>query len=109
EARAAGLADVGENRVQELQEKVEAVGREAVRWHLIGGLQRNKARRAAALFDLLHSLDSLRLARRLDEVAAESGAPVRALVQVNASGEGTKSGFSPDELIDALGELCALP
>lgn len=108
-ARAAGLRDCGENRVQELEEKVGEAGRDAVRWHLIGQLQRNKARRALPLFDLLHSLDSLRLAQRLSQLALEAGTEVHALAQVNASGEESKSGFSPEELIDALGEICALP
>lgn len=104
-----GLVDVGENRVQELEEKVAEVGREAARWHLIGSLQRNKARRALPLFDLLHSLDSLRLARKLSDEAAEAGIQVRALVQVNSSGEQSKSGLEPESLVDALGEICALP
>lgn len=108
-AASAGLRDIGENRVPELEEKVEEVGRDAVRWHLIGHLQRNKARRALGLFDLLHSLESVRLAQRLSLDAVEIGAMVRALVQVNASGEATKSGFPPEELIDALGEICSLP
>jgi PLP dependent protein len=108
-ARDAGLRDVGENRVQELAEKVAAVGRDAVTWHLIGHLQRNKARRALASFDLLHSLDSTRLARELSDAAEASGSTVRALVQVNASGEETKSGFELEELVDALGEICSLP
>jgi pyridoxal phosphate enzyme (YggS family) len=108
-ARAAGVLDVGENRVAELEEKVPAVGREAVRWHLIGHLQRNKAKRALPLIDLLHSLDSVRLARALSEAAVESGRELAALVQVNASGEASKSGFAPEALLDALGEICALP
>jgi PLP dependent protein len=108
-ARDAGLADVGENRVQELVEKVEAVGRDAVRWHLIGHLQRNKAKRAIASFDLLHSLDSVRLARELSGAATAAGGTVRALVQVNASGEESKSGFDAAALVDALGEICELP
>ena len=108
-ARDAGLTDVGENRVQELAEKVQAVGRDAVTWHLIGHLQRNKARRAIESFDLLHSLDSVRLARELSDAAGAAGSTVRALVQVNASGEETKSGFEPDALVDALGEICAMP
>lgn len=108
-ARAAGIGDVGENRVQELEEKVAAVGREAVRWHLIGNLQRKKARRSLPLFDLLHSLDSVRLGETLSHVAAEAGASVRVLVQVNTSGEETKSGFSPEELVDGLGRLSGLP
>jgi pyridoxal phosphate enzyme (YggS family) len=108
-ARDAGLSDVGENRVQELAEKVEVVGRDAVTWHLIGHLQRNKARRALPTFDLLHSLDTVRLARELSDAAVAAAATVRVLVQVNAAREGTKSGFEPEALVDALGEICALP
>jgi PLP dependent protein len=108
-ARAAGLQDAGENRVQELEEKVGIVGREAVRWHLIGPLQRNKAKRAVRLFDLLHSLDSLRLAEKLSSEAGEAGIICRVLVQVNASGEASKSGYSPASLVDEVAAIAALP
>ncbi|MGI9179436.1 MAG: YggS family pyridoxal phosphate-dependent enzyme [Longimicrobiaceae bacterium] len=108
-AREAGIEDVGENRVQELERKVEEVGREGLRWHLIGHLQRNKVRAALPLFDLLHSLDSLRLAEKLSEEAVAAGREVRALVQVNTSGEESKYGFSADASLDALGEICELP
>ena len=108
-ARAAGLIDVGENRVTELEEKVAEVGRTSVRWHLIGHLQRNKARRALPLVDLLHSVDSVRLARELSRAAVEAGQEPAILVQVNASGEESKSGFAPAELIPALTKICALP
>lgn len=108
-ARGAGIVDVGENRVQELDDKVAEVGREAVTWHLIGHLQRNKARRALPLVDLLHSLDSLRLGRALSDAAAAEGRTLRALVQVNTSGEQSKGGFAGEQALDALGELCALP
>jgi PLP dependent protein len=111
-AIAAGVTDVGENRVQELAAKVEGVGRGAVRWHLIGHLQRNKARAALPLFDLLHSLDSLRLAEALSAEAVRQGTTVRALVQVNASGEETKGGFAldrADEAIEAIGKIVEMP
>lgn len=108
-AKEAGLADVGENRVAELEEKVAEVGRETVHWHLIGNLQRKKVSRALPLFDLIHSLDSLRLAQKLSEEAVATGAEVRALVQVNASGEESKSGLAAAEAISVLGEICALP
>jgi pyridoxal phosphate enzyme (YggS family) len=107
--REAGVADVGENRVAELEEKVGEVGRSAARWHLIGHLQRNKVRRALPLFDLLHSLDSMRLAEVLSAEAVRAGTEARALAQVNVSGEETKGGFEGDEAIDALGRICALP
>ena len=106
---AAGVADVGENRVQELEEKVAEVGRGAVGWHLIGHLQRNKAGKALPLFDLIHSLDSLRLAEALSAEAVKRGITARALVQVNASGEESKGGFEPGELVDAVGRIAALP
>ena len=75
EALAAGLRDFGENRVQEAEEKIAALAAEraAITWHLIGHLQRNKAKKAAALFDAVHSLDSLRLAESLDRALEEQG------------------------------------
>lgn len=107
--KAAGVADVGENRVQELEEKVAEVGRGAVGWHLIGHLQRNKAGKALPLFDLIHSLDSPRLAEALSAEAVKRGVEVRALVQVNASGEGTKGGFEPEALVEGVGRIVELP
>jgi pyridoxal phosphate enzyme (YggS family) len=108
-ARAAGLLHCGENRVQELESKVAELGRVAVTWHLIGHLQRNKARKALPLFDLIHSVDNLELAQVLDREAARANATVRALVQVNTSGEESKGGFSEDEVVDAVAQICALP
>ncbi len=108
-AIAAGIADVGENRVQEMDEKVAEVGRGAVRWHLIGHLQRNKAARAVAIADLVHSLDSVRLAEALSAEAVKAGVVVRALVQVNTSGEESKFGLAPDEAVDAIGRMAELP
>jgi hypothetical protein len=105
----AGVADVGENRVQEMDEKVAEIGRAAVRWHLIGHLQRNKAAPAAALADLVHSLDSVRLAEALSAEAVKAGTVVRALVQVNTSGEESKFGLGADEALDAVGRMAALP
>ena len=105
----AGVADVGENRVQELEQKVPDVGREAVRWHLIGHLQRNKVAKVLPLFDLLHSLDSLRLAQALSEAAVKAGTTVRALVEVNSAGEETKGGVPAAEAVDVVGRMAALP
>ena len=102
-AIAVGLKDCGENRVQELEDKVAEVGRDAVQWHLIGHLQRNKVRSAIALFDLLHSIDSLRLAKELSAEAGRAGVTVRGLIQVNASGEETKGGIDvADDVSGAL-------
>lgn len=97
-AIALGLTDCGENRVAELGEKIDVVGRHAVRWHLIGHLQRNKAEQAVQYADVVHSIDSLRLARQLSKDARDAGLTLNGLLQVNASGEETKSGL---ELFDA--------
>jgi len=105
----AGITDVGENRVQELEQKVGEVGRGAVRWHLIGHLQRNKVKAALPLFDLLHSLDSLRLAQALSDAAVKAGVTVRALVEVNAVGEETKGGIPAAAAVDAIGRMAELP
>jgi pyridoxal phosphate enzyme (YggS family) len=75
EAIAAGATDLGENRVQEAESKIPEVGRQAARWHLIGHLQSNKARRAVELFDVIHSLDSLALAQRLDRMFVQLNCP----------------------------------
>jgi len=91
----AGLADIGENRVQEAVQKQDALKELAgVRWHLIGHLQRNKARVVAGRFDLVHSLDSLELARELDR---RSTTPQRVLLEVNVAGEAQKSGGAPEQ------------
>jgi pyridoxal phosphate enzyme (YggS family) len=102
-AVAAGLHDVGENRVQEALQKQEAVGYLAVDWHLIGTLQRNKARTAVGRFRLIHSVDRLDLARELDRRA--SGAPQEVLVQVNCSNEAQKGGVAPAGLPALLDDL----
>ena len=112
-AAAAGLRDLGENRVQELVEKAEALPGEAegggVRWHLIGSLQRNKARDAAAHADLFHALDSVRLADALEKRAAEAGRVLPVLVQVNVSGEDAKHGVAPEAAHDLLAEAASYP
>jgi PLP dependent protein len=108
-ALAAGVPDLGENRVQELEEKVRALDGRGATWHLIGHLQRNKVRRALPLFQLLHSLDSLRLAEEIDRVAAEEGRRVRALVQVNTSGEAAKGGIPPERAVEVVGRMAQLP
>jgi pyridoxal phosphate enzyme (YggS family) len=104
-ALAAGLPALGENRVQEAREKIGALGR-PVPWHMVGHLQTNKARDAVLLFDLIHSVDRLELARELDRRAA--GRVAEILVQVNLAGEATKGGFAPDELKSALEALAGL-
>ena len=94
-----GLADFGENRVQEAEDKIGAIGRSAARWHLIGHLQANKVRRAVKLFDVIHSLDSVSLAQRLDRACVESNREeLQVLIQVDLAGETTKSGIAATEL-----------
>src|SRR6188508_503106 len=94
----AGLPDVGENRVQEALPKMDllATSSVGVRWHLIGHLQRNKAK-ALPRFDLFHALDTARLADAVNAIGLAEGSPVRALMQVNVVGEESKGGFSRDE------------
>ena len=97
EAVGEGLKDVGENRVQEALAKQDEWTGPEVRWHLIGHLQRNKAKQAVGRFALIHSLDSIRLADALDQAAAAQGITQDVLVQVNVAGEEQKSGASVDE------------
>src|SRR6266705_1717157 len=108
-ALAAGLTDLGENRVQEALEKIDTpIGRRAT-WHLLGHLQRNKAKHVPGRFARVHSLDSLALAVELDKRAAAQaeGARVRVLLQVNVAGEAQKSGCPPRSL--AAARAPALP
>ena len=104
--QALGVTDVGENRVQEALPKMDEAGA-GLRWHLIGHLQRNKAR-AVDRFALVHSIDSTRLADAVASVGKERRRPVPVLLQVNVSGEATKGGFEPGELDAAVGHIAAL-
>jgi len=107
-----GAVDIGENRVQEAEQKITEIGREMARWHLVGHLQANKARRAVNLFDVIHSLDSLDLAQRLDRLCIEEGREqLSVLIQVDLGHEETKSGIDESELnhlVDGLGPLSRL-
>ncbi len=105
----AGLDVLGENRVQEAAAKVPVVP--GATWHLVGGRQSNKARRAVELFDVIESVDSVDLARRVDRLAAElrPGRPLPVLLQVNVDEDPSKSGFDPAAIERALPELLALP
>jgi len=107
-AVAAGLTELGENRVQELATKAPLI--EGARWHLIGPLQSNKVRRAVEVADVIQSVDSLELGRRLDRIAAElrPGAPLPVLLQVNVDDDPAKAGFRPADLAAALDELLGL-
>jgi hypothetical protein len=108
EAIEAGVTILGENYVQEARDKFNALVQYPVSWHFIGHLQSNKAKYGVRLFDLIHSVDSLKLARELDKQAAKVDKVQHILVQVNISGEDTKSGISADEapgLIAEIGQL----
>jgi len=110
EAVEAGVRIVGHNYVQEAEAAVTAIG-EAVEWHMIGHLQRNKAHDAVRLFDLIESVDSLRLARRLDRVCRELNRTMPVLIEVNSGREPQKSGVLPEaaaEVVEAIGRLDGL-
>jgi len=107
----ASLTDFGENRVQELEEKGEAIPGEInggdVRWHLIGPLQKNKINKTLAVADAFHALDSDRLAKHIDKRAARAERVLPCFVQVNVSGEDSKSGVEPEDTHALLDRLAA--
>jgi len=104
-----GATDLGENRVQEAEEKITEIGRERARWHLVGHLQANKARRAVNLFEVIHSVDSLDLAQRLNRLCAEEGREkLPILIQVDLGHEETKSGIDESELTHLVDGLRSL-
>ena len=108
-AIAAGLHEIGENRVQEGREKIEALGEDAATWHMVGHLQTNKVRWAVRLFDTVHSVDSPRLAEEIQSRAEREEIDVfPVLVQVNTSGEQSKFGIDPSglrPLLEGMAEL----
>jgi PLP dependent protein len=108
EAFTAGLRDFGENRVQEAESKIAALGdlrAAGLRWHLVGHLQANKARKAAALFDRIHSLDNAALGLRLEKASAQLKRSLPVLMQVDLAQEPTKYGLHEDHLFPALEQL----
>jgi pyridoxal phosphate enzyme (YggS family) len=108
EAIEAGVTILGENYVQEARDKFKALAQYPVSWHFIGHLQSNKARHAVRLFDLIHSVDSLKLAHELDKQAGKLEKIQQILVQVNISAEDTKSGISTDEAPRLIAEISRL-
>ena len=99
EAIEAGAAVFGENKVQEAEGKIEILGRENLEWHLIGHLQANKARKAVKLFDVIHTLDSIELAERLERICIEENrANLSVLAQVDLANEATKNGVKESDL-----------
>ena len=107
-AVAAGVTDLGENRVQEAEEKIPAVTGKA-HWHLIGHLQRNKVNKALELFDLIHGVDSLELGEAIGQRAERTGVMMKVLLQVNVAGAESQFGFDPDTLVDRAEKLAAVP
>lgn len=108
EAVAAGAVDVGENYVQELQEKHRALAGENIRWHFIGHLQRNKVRYIAPWIAMIHSVDNVGLAREIDEHAKKAGRIIDCLIEVNTTGEESKFGVRPEGAIPLMTELNGL-
>jgi hypothetical protein len=98
EAYAAGQRDFGENKVQEGLKKIVTSADLDIRWHLLGHLQTNKARKASPAFATIHSIDSVELLRKIDAAAAEAGRTPELLVQVDLAGEATKFGVPPDDV-----------
>lgn len=107
-AYACGLRLVGENRIQEAAVKRPQVAA-PLAWHFVGHLQTNKAGPAIELFDLVHSVDSARLARALSRRAAPTGRPIEVLLQVNTAGSQHQAGVTPDQLVDLVAALAPLP
>jgi len=108
EAFAAGVRDFGENRVQEAEAKAPSLldlRSAGLRWHLVGHLQKNKSKKAVALFDVIQSLDEVELAHHLEHYGAEQGKTVSALVQVDLAGEATKFGLEEKLVLPALENL----
>ena len=112
-----GLRHFGENRVGEAESKVTKLPPDIV-WHMIGHIQSRKANRVIPIFRMIHSVDSVKLARRLDRLAASGGDPIPVLIEINVSGEASKYGFAADrwqenreqreQLLAALGEIVEL-
>jgi len=112
EAREAGAELFGENRVQEALEKIDRLGllsQGGPKWHFIGHLQKNKVKQIVGRFGLIHSVDSTALAQVINEKSLAGNLITSVLIQVNVSGEASKSGMAPDELESALGALSKMP
>jgi PLP dependent protein len=107
QAYEAGQTLFGESRVQEARMKIPQLP-SSIRWHFVGHLQKNKIRHALPLFEMIHSVDSLALAREINRIAEEEGAHPRALLEVNLAGEGSKFGFQPERLREEMESLLTL-
>ena len=109
EALAAGQRSFGENYVQEAVEKMDALAGNDIEWHMIGPLQSNKTRVVAARFDWVHAIESEKIARRLSEQRPAGMAPLNVLIQVNVSGEASKSGVAPESAAVLAKAISSLP
>ena len=108
EAVAAGVTDLGENYIQEAREKINSLATLPVSWHFIGHLQSNKAKYAVRLFDMIHSVDSLKLAKELDNYAKKAGKIQSVLIQVNVAKEDTKAGVYVENTRQLLQDISRL-
>ncbi len=108
EAVDCGITEIGENRVQEAKSKFEAIGDRA-HWHLVGHLQTNKVKAALEMFDLIHSLDSMKLANEISSRAQSMNKEARVLMQVNTSAEESKFGLEPERVLGFAEQVAALP
>ncbi len=109
QAYAAGQRAFGENYVQEAVEKMDALAGRNIEWHLVGALQSNKTRVVAERFDWVHSIESEKIARRLSAQRPAGKSPLNVLIQVNVSGEASKSGVAPDAVADLAQSVASLP
>ena len=108
EAIKAGITDIGENRVKDVLIKYNSLKKDNISWHMIGHLQRNKVKDALRIFDLIHSVDSLRLAIEINKEAIKEKKLVDILIEVNTSGEESKFGIKPGEIQKLVEEITAL-
>ncbi|MCX4338077.1 MAG: YggS family pyridoxal phosphate-dependent enzyme [Lachnospiraceae bacterium] len=108
EAYACGCRDFGENKVQELVEKYEALPKD-IRWHMIGHLQRNKVKYIVDKVFLIHSVDSLRLVQEIEKEAAKHERTVNILIEVNVAGEESKFGVTPESVLELVKEIAQMP
>lgn len=99
-----GVKIIGENKVQEAKEKYQALTKE-VKWHLVGHLQTNKVKYAVEIFDLIHSVDSIKLAKEIDKRSVQFKKTIDVLIEVNISGEETKYGYNPEKVEAFLKEI----
>ncbi|NOZ20120.1 MAG: YggS family pyridoxal phosphate-dependent enzyme [Planctomycetes bacterium] len=103
-----GVRELGENRTSQAEEKAAALSDLDIRWHMIGHLQRNKVKKALPIFGMIHSVDSLRLAREIDKEARKRGMIMDVLIQANTSGEESKFGLAPEEALSLVKEAAGM-